>query len=268
MSKVVLSLTTIPSRLRDTGSTGIKSCIDSITNQDCQDYEIHFNIPLVNKKTGEEYLIPEWLENYPCDHLKIFRPEEDYGSVTKIVPTLKRETDPETIIITCDDDLVYHHSMVSEQVKNQSEFEGCAVGYDGIMLRTPIFNDQRDYFCTSMRIKGEVKALQQYKSVSFRRKYFEDDFFTNFIDKSWADDIIISAYMGLRGIGRMVTYHDSDEKFSTLDECMSRGGVTTFPVLRHTNHETIEGCNLWRDEQVSDDEHGILWALIDKEIAE
>jgi len=87
MSKVILSLSTIPSRLKSERPEGIKSCIDSITNQDYENYEIHFNIPLINKKTQEEYLIPEWLENHPCDHLKVFRIEEDYGSVTKIFPT-------------------------------------------------------------------------------------------------------------------------------------------------------------------------------------
>jgi len=156
--------------------------------------------------------------------------------------------------------------MVSEQVKNQSEFEGCAVGYDGIMLRTPIFKDHRDYFCSASRVKGEVKVLQQYKSVSFKRKYFEDDFFTDFIDQSWADDIIVSAYLGHRGIRRMVTYHESDEKFETIEEWRLRGGVTSFPVLRHTHHHAEEGCNLWRGEKVSDDENGILWKLIDREI--
>jgi len=265
MNKAVLTLTTIPSRLNAEHETGIKLCIDSICNQDTDDYQIHFNIPNTNRKTGEVYEIPGWLENHPSPHLKIFR-TEDYGSITKIVPTLKRVDDPETIIIICDDDLVYHHSMVSEQINNQSKFEGCSVGYDGSVLRKPLFNDQRDHFAVSIRMDAEVRLLQGYKTVSFKRKYFEEDFFTDFIDESWNDDVVIAAYMGHRNIRRVVTYHESDPVLNTIEEWIRQGGVTTFPVLNHTSHEGLEGCNLWRSESVEDDKGGFLRPLIDREV--
>ena len=45
--QVILTFTTIPSRLNDTkyGYNGIKSNLDSIVNQTYENYEIHFNIP-------------------------------------------------------------------------------------------------------------------------------------------------------------------------------------------------------------------------------
>jgi hypothetical protein len=39
--------------------------------------------------------------------IEVLRSEVDYGPLTKIVPTLYKETDPETIVITVDDDKIY-----------------------------------------------------------------------------------------------------------------------------------------------------------------
>ena len=256
--KVIVSLTTIPTRLKDEKPQGIKLCIDSLINQSYKDYEIHFNVPHKNKYTEEEYVIPTWMNDLP-DHFKIFR-TTDYGSITKIVPTIERGGDPEDIIIVCDDDLVYHEDMVTEQVKNQSKFEGdCAVGYDGMRLKKGIFGDIRDHYFTSNKRDGEVRVLQGYKSVSYRRHFFTDELMTDeFMGKSWADDIILSAFMAHRGVKKMVTFHPSDPEFSTLKEWQSQGGVTTFPVLRHTHHESIEGCNLLRGrKEPCQDDH--LW---------
>lgn len=259
--KIIISLTTIPSRLKDENELGIKSCIESLVNQSYDNYEIHFNIPDVNKKTGEEYVIPDWLNSY-SEKLKIFR-TEDYGSITKIVPTLLREEDPESIIIVCDDDLVYHKDMVSEQVLNQSKFSSdAAVGYDGMSLKKPIYGDVRDYYFTSCKKNGEVKILQGYKTVSYKRRYFTEDFFKDFINKSWADDIVLSAYMASKGILKMVTFHQDDIEFNSLQEWQERGGVATFPVIKHTHHEQQEGCNLFRSEGISQD-NPWLWKFID-----
>jgi hypothetical protein len=61
--KAIVTLTTIPSRLVSTYHEDIKVCLDSLLNQDFEDYEIHFNIPYFFKLTEEEYIIPEWLND-------------------------------------------------------------------------------------------------------------------------------------------------------------------------------------------------------------
>jgi len=262
--KVIISLTTIPSRLKDEKDQGIKLCIDSLINQSYDNYEIHFNVPDKNKYTNEEYIIPEWFSKLP-DHFKIFR-TKDYGSITKIVPTILRDGDPDDIIIVCDDDLVYHKDMVTEQVKNQSRFPGdCAVGYDGMRLKKGIFGDIRDHYFTSNKCDGEVRVLQGYKTVSYRRRFFTEELLTDeFMGKSWADDIILSAFMAYRGIKKIVTFHPNDPEFKTLKEWQSQGGVTTFPVLRHTHHESLEGCNLLRDRKEPCDDNHLWKKYIDK----
>jgi hypothetical protein len=92
---IILTLTTIPSRLSDSSDYGMKSCIESLLNQNYNEYEIHINIPGRSKQTGEEYIIPEWLKEISNDKLKIFSDLEDLGPVTKIYYTLQRITNPE-----------------------------------------------------------------------------------------------------------------------------------------------------------------------------
>jgi hypothetical protein len=259
--KLILTLTTIPSRLSDTkyGDMGIKSCIESLQNQNHNDYEVHFNIPYINKLTNEEYIIPEWLQDY--DKIKIFR-TEDLGPATKLIPTVERVTDPETIIIVCDDDLVYHPDMIIEHIKHQSERD-CVFGYDSLGTYEPKFGDVRDHYVVSVPFEMNGKVLQHYKTISYKRKYFKEDFF-NFVKEyySWSDDLLISAYMQKEKISRKVMPYNGEEKLETFDQWSSKGGVTTFPVLCHTAHDGYEGCSIFRQTNVNDN-GSILYRFID-----
>jgi glycosyltransferase involved in cell wall biosynthesis len=120
IKKVVVTLTTVPERLSDTkyGDNGVIACIKSLQNQNYDNFEIHFNIPHVSSYSGDEYIIPEWLGEF--DKVKIFR-MDDLGPITKIKPTIERITNPETIIIVCDDDLVYHEDMIKKYEKDYDQ---------------------------------------------------------------------------------------------------------------------------------------------------
>jgi hypothetical protein len=94
--RVIASLTTLPSRINL-----IRPMLISILDQTYPVDAIHINIPLVCKRTKEEYVIPKWLESFP--KLEIFR-TEDYGSITKVAPTFFRE---KCYIWSVDDDIAY-----------------------------------------------------------------------------------------------------------------------------------------------------------------
>jgi hypothetical protein len=252
-SPVVISLTTIPSRLKAEHETGFKQCLNSLLNQDYKgNYEIHFNIPKTLKSTGEEYIIPNWVKDAMIDSngkLKIYR-TEDFGPLTKLLPTVERVTDPNAIIVVVDDDLVYHHHMLEEQVINQYKFERASVGYDGIDLWRPVFGDGRDHFVTAVRKNIKVKVLQHYKTISYKRSYFESDF-KQYVDEyyEWNDDILMAGYLGLKNIPRVVTYSERYTPDFATKEDWDRGNCAiTFPVLSHTSHEGREGCTIYRLE--------------------
>jgi len=266
LKPIIITLTTIPSRLREVYPDDIRSCLDSLLNQSYTgEYEIHLNIPYNQKSTGEEYIIPEFLTLLTINNpkLKIFR-TNDYGSGTKLYPTLKRIEDPESLIIVVDDDLVYHEDLIVEQIENQIRFPECIVGYDGLRSKDNIFGDVRDYYFTSNYRDSRVDILQHYKSVSYKRRYFEIDFM-DFVEEnySWDDDLLSAAYFSFKKRDRIATFHKEDIKFPTLEEWQEMGGVTTFPILRHTQHESLEGCNLMRHNKVEGN-HDNLYKYIDR----
>ena len=250
----IISLTTIPSRLAADYDAGIKSCINSLISQVYPGpYYIHFNIPLQLKSTGEEYVIPQWLSDITKlnPNFLIFR-TDDFGPITKFYPTVQRTDNPETIIVVCDDDLVYHPEMLKEQVINQSRFDNSAVGYDGLTCWKPIYNDVRDHYITAIRKNFKVKILQHYKTISYKRKFVKEDF-QAFMDEyyNWNDDILMSAYLGKHDIKRISTYSEKyTPDYKTLQEWQAGNGAITFPVIKHTSHEGNEGCTVYRQKGI------------------
>ena len=265
MSKTVVTLTTIPSRLTETYGDDFRSCIKSLLDQSYTDYELHINIPYILKSTGEEYILPESLIKLEkeTENFTIFRTEDDFGPGTKLIPTVQRLTDPEDIIIVVDDDLVYHHDLVKVQRENQFIYPESIVGYDGLRSRDNFFGDVRDYFFSSNYKTSRVDILQHYKSISYKRRYFEDDFIQFTKDYfSWSDDLMIAAYFSMKRRERLATFHESDREFTSLEEWQTYGGVFSFPVLRHTQHDSVEGCNKCRQLEV-DDNSANLFKFID-----
>ena len=257
--KAIITLTTIPSRLNSIYGRDIKYCLDSLVNQHNTDYEVHFNIPTVYKKTGEEYIIPEWLGVYEKDeNFKVFR-TEDYGSATKLIPTIKRVTDNDTIIIVVDDDVIYHPELVNEHFKNREKWPEYAVSYDGMRSRnidgtfSSYFSDSRDYYYSATKINSLVDIVQHYSSVSYFRRFFENDFFTFWDEnKVWCDDSVISAYLAMKKRGRLITYYEGDN-YVMHDDHWKLDSRFHFPILEDTEHDANEGCNIDRSKNNEED---------------
>ena len=122
--RVVVTLTTIPSRERSVVDTVI-----SIKNGSVVPDAIYVNLPTwyPNFKRAPDPDLKAKLEDAGATVISC----EDYGTFTKFIPTLKVETDPDTLIIIVDDDSVYAHRFVEGLVKGHEEFK-CPVGYSGI----------------------------------------------------------------------------------------------------------------------------------------
>jgi hypothetical protein len=230
-SKVVITLTTVPDRLECENIRGIPSVIHALCKQDYDNYEIHFNIPHIHKVKNKEYIIPEWLDTLQqkYKHLKVFR-TEDYGPPTKIVPTILRLNEPETIIIVVDDDFVYNKQLINEHVNYQKNFTKTAIGYDGLGSIIPEYGDGRDHFVCLVDKPTEVSTLQHYRSVSYKREFFEQDFFDVFVGKTLSDDILVSLYMRYKDIPLIVVPIPNHIPCINKEEYQNRIAVLQFPL--------------------------------------
>jgi hypothetical protein len=235
--RIILTMTTIPNRLNNsTKNSGIGPVIERLTTLSYDNYELHLNIPYRNKKTEEEYVLPEWLKNYSNDILKIYR-TYDFGSITKLIPTLERINNTEQIIITVDDDLEYMDGFIEYYLEKMLIYPNCALGFAGIGSL-----DGSCHFCTTVQQDIEVKVLEGYKTAFYKRKFFGDDFI-EFAKGSWSDDIIISAYLGKNKIKKFVLNYHLDNDF--------RSRVESFPCVRILPNEQ-GGCSIFRNENITD----------------
>ena len=107
-SRVVISMTTIPSRLNKIAPT-----LCSILSQTRRVDEIRLNIPYRSRK-GEKYNIPKCFNKFR--YIKIYRTNKDYGPSTKLLPTLKDEKHSSIIVI--DDDMIYGSDLVRQLVRS------------------------------------------------------------------------------------------------------------------------------------------------------
>lgn len=236
MNPVILSLTTVPIRLHDPQEhCGIRPGLKTLVEQTASvPYEVHLNIPYSYNYCAidlPEWMV-EWQERYP--HLKIHRCV-DLGPITKIYHTIQRVTDPDTIIISVDDDLFYCDGLIDAHLVAREKYPDWAIGYAGMSSIEP-----RDiHFATTVRSDTRVRLLEGYKTISYKRSFFDADL-DMFVFKHWNDDIAISAYLGYKNIKKMVLAYEHETDF--------RPRVESFPVIGHT---PISGekhaCNIFRN---------------------
>ncbi len=238
--KVILTMTTLPDRLLN-----MEHILDRLTTLSYKNYEIHLNLPFVYLKKNMEYVIPNFLSKYDSKILKIYR-TDDLGPITKILPTIERIDNPETVIITVDDDLNYMDGFIEYHLEKRKQYPNSAIGFAGIGSL-----NQTCHFCTTVDKDVRVKLLEGYKTVSYKRKFFQSDF-KEFSKGSWNDDIIISAYMGKNYVEKIVVNYNLDTDFSAR--------VESFPVIGHSANEQ-GGCWLYRNDATINDNHEMFHNL-------
>lgn len=170
--RIIGTLTTIPSRIKN-----LKPVIDSLVDQTRSLHAIYLNIPYQSSLEKSQYNIPEWLS----DHCHIFRCK-DYGPITKFVGPLLKEDDPETIIITFDDDKKYPAELVEKMVILHQKHPNTAIGSTGVKIgKFPFYyssskkrNNDR-WFTFTVNSNGEkVDILSTRDGAMYLRSFFPD----------------------------------------------------------------------------------------------
>jgi len=245
---LIIFLSTVPERLNDNSETGLKKVITSLCEQNDNDYEIHFEIPYIYKVTNNPYIIPDWMYEYKLKypHLKIFRPE-DMGPATKFVPALLRIKNPETILLIVDDDLIYHPDMIKEHRRWQNEYPDKVIAYAGAGVKTPMYPGEhslRDSWIACVTQVRETTSIQHYKSVSHKRKIFDDDFFKYYYGRTTCDDSLLSVYCMDKNITMLIVPYESENHlFETMELWNQNNRVETFPVLGNSSSAPQSGAN-------------------------
>jgi hypothetical protein len=179
--------------------------------------EIHLNIPYRFARTGKEYILPKFLENYP---VKIFRTEDD-GPGTKLIPTINRTPNNADIWFFVVDDDVRHLpealATLLDSVKINPEQ---AYGYaDNYLYRRWSPPD------------GEVDILCGFAGFIVHRSFFKEDFGSyiaqalNHSSCRFHDDVYLSNYLALKDVRRrrIATSEVSLEQMERLGCLLEQG---------------------------------------------
>jgi hypothetical protein len=211
---VVATLTTAPDRIHL-----IEPVLQSLTSgQSRPPDEIHLNIPHRFARTGAEYIIPDFIKNYP---VKVFRCEDE-GPGTKLIPTIRRTAINVNVwFFVVDDDIRHLPEAVQTLLGFAQKNSQAAYGYaDNYLYRKWSPPD------------GSVDILCGFGGFLVHRSFFGTDF-EDYLSKALSnkscrfhDDVYFSNYLALHKISRfrVATAEVSLDRMEELGCLLEQGG--------------------------------------------
>jgi hypothetical protein len=204
----VVSLTVLPNR-----TTFINDVLLSACNQNYTNFEVHINVPIKTKFDGEFDRNFKFLDH---PKLKVFF-VEDVGAITKIYHTLRRVEDKTLRIVTIEDDWIVDPNMLSvyNYLLQIEELQTAALGFAGIYpIGVPSNGNLLCVGCLPPDEYMEVGVLESYKTIQYRRDFFDEEFMTEWYNKHYNDDLIIASWLGYKGIKKFLVPYPYETNFT------------------------------------------------------
>lgn len=219
MVRLVVSLTTVPFRIKN-----LEFVLAELYKQSRKPDAVYLAIADKCRRNNASY--PKISNNiftkYP--NFKVVKLKQDYGAVCKILGGIFSEQDPETIIVSVDDDFEYlPYSLLANfeyhciHIDNSCVWatRGKQIGRFPFMYGWSNWQPWNTSFLDSKVNGNMLQIISGYNGVAYRRKFFpytDNDWTENFfIFKSspsliMHDDVWISAYLDLQNIiSRQIT---------------------------------------------------------------
>jgi hypothetical protein len=126
MVRIVASYTTIPTRYDI-----LYQSIRSLQSQTRPPDRIYLTIPRHSVRLNEDYpILPKIIEDQ-CTVLYI---DTDYGPITKLYGALMSEHDPETLILSCDDDCLFQPTHIETLLNHYNNNPNSVIGSSGALI--------------------------------------------------------------------------------------------------------------------------------------
>jgi hypothetical protein len=238
--RVVATCTTLPDRY-----DGLYKTLLSLHDQTISLDAIYVTMPKIAKRLNKPYPpLPDYI-NKLCTVVSI---KEDHGPVCKIIGALIREKDPNTLIITIDDDCIYSNDLVEKLINKHKLYPNAAITSTGVLVGCGvgtfgIHSTLKDVIpyngVLGFQIPAEGRAVdivQGFSGVLYKRCFFPYKLnkllkYTKDINIFKSDDILLSGYLSLQNI-KIYTFNHMPicEQHRTEDalSCDIRKMVKTF----------------------------------------
>jgi hypothetical protein len=228
--RVIATLTTAPDRIHL-----LEPVLQALLHgQSRPPDEIHLNIPYRFGRTGQEYILPGFLDQYP---VKVFR-GEDEGPGTKLIPTIRRTSaDADVWFFIVDDDVRHLPEALAVLVDRAQTNPREAYGYaDNYLYRRWSPPD------------GEVDILCGFAGFIVHRSFFKEDFEPYLVQalshpsSRFHDDVYLSNYLALKEVvrRRIATPEVSLDRMEQLGCLLEQGGNETSLAMGHGTGQSTE----------------------------
>jgi len=239
-TRIVASYTTIPNRYNI-----LLQSIISMTNQTHKLDAIYLTIPKRASRLNQDYPpIPDSISTL-CTVIYI---DIDYGPITKMYGALISETDANTVIISCDDDVIFPTNYIESILKHHYNYPRSAICGTGALIGRGLpfisivstvkpFQPTNGFTGFTLDKNGKcVDLIFGVAGVLYVRNFFphNDELHNEILQYSLLDqdiflndDVLISGYLSKRGIERRVLpnipviHHDNSDELIRKDALSS-----------------------------------------------
>ena len=204
--RLVASLTSLPHRLENIDDT-----LNSLVSQHVKPDVIYLNIPKSYLRFGAlpnlstiARLRKKFSNKYGVSFV-INMMEDDVGPLSKLLPTLYKEVDDDTLIITVDDDMIFKPTLFGILLQQHLNSPSMAYGVSGQLI--DIDDDNSVHVRTAWKWKDgsyPVDIIEGFTGAIYRRDFFDIDNVSEIPHVCrFTDDIWISSQLALKGIPRV-----------------------------------------------------------------
>lgn len=274
--KIVASYTTVPGRYDI-----LEKSINSLINQPGSPDVVYLSLPKFFGRTGEKYPpLPSSIKS----KVIVVEPEEDYGPVCKIYGGLVSEQDPNTIILTVDDDTIFDGNFMTkirEKCKQHPDKAICATGalvgnglnFISILSSVQPFDKFQwipRFYCD--KNGKNIDICFGVGGVAYRRKFFPlklDDIkeeilkYTKIKSIFHNDDVLISGYLSKNNIKKRVFNDIPSVTHVDSEHALSGDFFAMFSRMKKAIKDVqIEMNSFQSFEEVKYTESPFYWVLI------
>lgn len=275
--RIVATYTTIPSRYESL----YKSML-SLTKLNRKLDAIYLGIPIKSRRLNKEYPpLPQKI----LDLCTVVDVPVDYGPATKIYAGIVMEKDPNTLILSCDDDVIFPPHFLNNILKHCIKFPDSVICGTGALIGKGIFwlsLHSTLQFChmwsgligpTVDSVNGRnIDLVFGVSGVMYRRGFFpynaqlhedlfkyallDDDIFHN-------DDVLISGYLSKCDIKRKVFYDISEIWHTEAPDALSGIGPITMMTRLGRAVEKMKQYGFFTSfEEVNTDDTAVYKGLV------
>lgn len=274
--KIVASYTTVPGRYNI-----LEKSIDSLINQEGRPDIVYLCLPKVFGRTGEKY--PP-LPSSIISKVTVVEPEEDYGPICKIYGGLLSEKDPDTIILTVDDDTIFDNmfmTKIREKCKQHPNKAICATGalvgnglnFISILSSVQPFDKFKwipKFYCG--KNGKNIDICFGVGGVAYRRNFFPlklNDIkekilkYTKNKNIFHNDDVLISAYLSKNNIKRRIFNDIPSVTHVNSEHALSGDFFGMFSRMKNAIKDVQTEMNSFKTfEEVKYTDSPFYWILI------